>query len=74
MKNSKTAKKGEGLSLEPVQSSSLFAEPPTSVPPIQSATFIEAELDETVEDFELQPDEAEIVTEEGEEISSPEPV
>jgi RNA polymerase primary sigma factor len=73
VKNNKTAsKKGEGLSLEPVQSSSLFAEPPTSVPPIQS-TFPEGELEETMEDFELHSEEAEIVTEEGEEIS-PEPV
>jgi len=74
VKNNKTtSKKGEELTLERVQSSSLFAEPPTSIPPIQSAPFIETELEETVEDFELQPEEAEIVTEEGEEIS-PEPV
>ena len=74
MKNNKTtSKKGEELTLEPVQSSSLFAETPTSIPPIQSAPFIETELEGTVEDFELQPEEAEIVTEEGEEIS-PEPV
>ncbi len=71
--NKTTSKKGESLSLEPVQSSSLFAEPPASVPPIQSGTFIESDLEETVEDFELQPEEPEIVTEEGEEIS-PEPV
>jgi len=74
VKNNKTtSKKGEELTLEPVQSSSLFAETPTSIPPIQSAPFIETELEGTVEDFELQPEEAEIVTEEGEEIS-PEPV
>jgi len=73
VKNNKTtSKKGEELRLEPVQSSSLFAEPSTSISPIQSAPFIEAELEETVEDFELQPEEAEIATEEGEEIS-PEP-
>lgn len=70
MKNNKTtSKKGEELTLEPVQSSSLFAEPPTSIPPIQSAPFVEGELEETVEDFDLQSEEAEIVTEEGEEIS-----
>jgi len=70
VKNNKTtSKKGEELTLEPVQSSSLFAEPPTSIPPIQSAPFVEGELEETVEDFELQPEEAEIATEEGEEIS-----
>ena len=73
MKNNKTAsKKGEELSLQRVQSSSLFAEPPTSIPPIQPTPFTESELEETVEDFDLQPEEAEIVTEEGEEIS-PEP-
>lgn len=70
MKNNKiTNKKGEDLTLQPVQSSSLFAETPTSIPPIQSAPYIEGELEETVEDFDLQAEEAELVTEEGEEIS-----
>ena len=74
MKNNKaSSKKGEDLTLEPVQSSSLFAEPSTSIPSIQSPPFVENELEETVEDFNLQPEEAELVTEEGEEIS-PEPV
>ena len=74
MKNNKTtSKKGEDLTLEPVQSSSLFAEPSTTIPSIQSPPFVENELEETVEDFNLQPEEAELVTEEGEEIS-PEPV
>ena len=74
MKNNKTtSKKGEDLTLEPVQSSSLFAEPPTSIPPIQSTPYIESELEETTEDFDLQPDEAELVVEEEEEIST-EPV
>ncbi len=73
MKNNKaTSKKGEDLTLEPVQSSSLFAEP-SSIPSIQSAAFVENELEETGEDFNLQAEEAELVTEEGEEIS-PEPV
>ncbi len=70
MKNNKaTSKKGEGLTLQPVQSSSLFAEPPTSIPPIQPSPYTEGELEESTEDFELQPDEAELVVEEGEEVS-----
>jgi RNA polymerase primary sigma factor len=74
VKNNKTTiKKGEDLTLEPVQSSSLFAEPPSSIPPIQSTPFIESEVEQTIEDFELQPDEAELVVEEEEEIST-EPV
>ena len=72
MKNNKAStKKGEDLTLEPVQSSTLFAEPPAPIPPIQSASYAEGELEETMEDFELQPEEAELV-EEGEEIT-PEP-
>ena len=74
MKNSKTTNKtGEDLSLEPVQSSSLFAETPTSIPPIQSAPYKEGESEETTEDFDLQGEEAELVAEEEEEIST-EPV
>jgi RNA polymerase primary sigma factor len=70
VKNNKiTNKKGEDLTLQPVQSASLFAETPTSIPPIQSAPYIEGELEETVEDFDLQAEEAELVAEEGEEIS-----
>ncbi len=71
VKNNKaTAKKGEELSLETVQSSSLFAEPPISIPPIQSAAYTEGGSEETVEDFELQPEEAELVAEEGDEIAA----
>jgi RNA polymerase primary sigma factor len=74
VKNNKTtSKKGEDLTLEPVQSSSLFAEPPSSIPPIQSTPYIESELVETIEDFDLQPDETELGVEEEEEIST-EPV
>jgi RNA polymerase primary sigma factor len=70
VKNNKTTnKKGEDLTLEPVKSSSLFAETQTSIPPIQSATYIEGELEETIEDFDLEGEEAELVAEEGEEIS-----
>ena len=71
MKNNKgTTKKGEGLSLDTVQSSSLFAEPPISAPPIESAPYTEGGLEEAVEDFELQAEEAELVAEEGDEIST----
>jgi len=73
VKNNKaSSKKGEDLTLEPVQSSTLFAEPAAPIPPIQSASYADGELEETMEDFELQPEEAELV-EEGEEIT-PEPV
>jgi RNA polymerase primary sigma factor len=68
--NKTTSRKGEDLTLEPVQSSSLFAESPTSIPPIQSAPYTEGELEETMEDLDLQPDEAELAVEEGEEIST----
>ena len=71
MKNNKTtSKKGEDLILEPVKSSSLFAEPPTSIPAIQSAPYTESELEETVEDLDLQEDETELVVEEGDEIQA----
>jgi RNA polymerase primary sigma factor len=74
VKNNKTtSKKGEDLALETVQSSTLFAEPPAPIPPIQPAPYPEGELEETIEDLDLQPDEAELVVEEGEETSA-EPV
>ncbi len=71
MKNNKAVnKKGEELILQPVQSSSLFAETQTSIPPIEAASYMEGELEETVEDLELQTEEAELVAEEGDEIST----
>jgi RNA polymerase primary sigma factor len=71
VKNSKaTNKKGEELTLQPVQSSSLFAETQTSISPIKTASYIEGELEETMEDLELQTEEAELVVEEGDEIST----
>ena len=71
MKNHKTTnKKGEDLTLETVQSSSLFAETPTSIPAIQSAPFAESELEETIEDFELPTEETELVAEEADEASA----
>ena len=70
MKNGKaTSKKGEVLSLETVQSSSLFTEPTASIPPIQSAPYREGELGEAIEDFEVQPEETELVAEEEDEVS-----
>jgi RNA polymerase primary sigma factor len=70
VKNNKTTnKKREDLTLEPVKSSTLFAETQTSIPPIQSATYTEGELEETIEDFDLEAEEAELVAEEGEEIA-----
>jgi hypothetical protein len=70
VKNGKaTSKKGEVLSLETVQSSSLFTEPTASIPPIQSAPYREGELEEAIEDFEVQPEETELVAEEEDEVS-----
>ena len=68
MKNNKS-KKGEDLTLDSVKSSSLFAEPSASIPPIQSPPYIEGELGETIEDFDLQAEETELVAEESEEVS-----
>jgi len=74
VKNNKAPNKnGGGLALEPVRSSPLFGEPPTPIPPIQSTPYIEVEVEGTTEDFELQAEEAELASEEGEEISA-EPV
>jgi len=70
VKNNKALNKSrEDLALEPVQSSPLFADPPTSIPPIQSTPYIEAEAEGTAEDFDLQAEEAELAAEEEEEIS-----
>ena len=74
VKNNKAINKSrEDLVLEPIQSSPLFTEPPTSIPPIQSTPYIEAEAEGATEDFDLQADEAELAAEEGEEVA-PEPV
>jgi RNA polymerase primary sigma factor len=70
VKNNKAPnKKGEDLNLEPVKSSSLFTETSTSVPPIQPTPYIEGELEDTIEDLDLEAEEAELVAEEGEEVS-----
>jgi hypothetical protein len=42
--NKAASKNGEGLALETVQSSPLFTEPPTSMPPIQSTSYVEGEI------------------------------
>jgi RNA polymerase primary sigma factor len=71
VKNNKTTnKKGEELTLQPVQSSSLFSETPTSIPPIEASSYIEGELEETIEDLDLQVEEEELVVEEGDETST----
>jgi RNA polymerase primary sigma factor len=66
--NKTTGKKGEDLNLEPVPTSSLFNEIPT-VPPIQSSSYSGKELEESLEEFELQAEEA-IGTEEKEELQA----
>jgi RNA polymerase primary sigma factor len=59
VKHSKAAaKKGENLILAPIQSSTLFSEIPTSIPPIKSASYEEGELEETLEEFEFEGEEA----------------
>ncbi len=71
MKNNKASNKNrEDLVLEPVRSSPLFTEPATSIPPIQSESYREGELEETVDDLDIQAEEADLTAEEGEEISA----
>jgi RNA polymerase primary sigma factor len=65
-----TNKKGEELTLQPVQSSSLFAETQFSIQPIETPSYIEGDLEGTIEDIDLQAEEADLVVEEGEEIST----
>jgi len=70
--NKTTGKKREELGLEPMPSSSLFDETPTAISPIQPVSLGEVELDETLEDFEIQPEDKELGPEEKEELQ-PEP-
>ena len=64
-------KKGENLVLEPLQSSSLFGEIPTTVPPIQAVPYDEGALEETLEEFEFEGEEgAEAGAEEKEEAQA----
>ncbi len=67
--NKSTNKKGADLTLESVKSSSLFTENSTSIPPMQSAPFVEGEIEETIEDFDPEGEDTELVTEEAEEIA-----
>ena len=61
-------KKREELTVEPLPSSSLFSEPKNSVSPIPSASYNESELEDPFDEFEVQPDEVEVETEEPEEL------
>jgi RNA polymerase primary sigma factor len=61
-------KKREELTVEPLPSSSLFSEPKNSVSPIPSASYNESELEDAFDEFEVQPDEVEVETEEPEEL------
>ncbi|NWG05020.1 MAG: sigma-70 family RNA polymerase sigma factor [Syntrophaceae bacterium] len=71
MKNNKSNnKKGEELILQPVQSSSLFTESSASLPSMKSSSYVQGELEETIEDLDLQVDEEELVVEEADEIST----
>ena len=71
VKQNKTLeKKKEGLDLEPLSSSSLFDEASSSTPPLQATALGEVELDETLEDFDLQQEEKELVSEEKEEVQA----
>jgi len=72
VKHSKVGtKKGENLVLEPLQSSSLFGEIPTTVPPIQAVPYDEGALEETLEEFEFEGEEgAEAGAEEKEEVQA----
>jgi RNA polymerase primary sigma factor len=58
----------EDLTLEPLPSSSLFGEAANPIPPIKSAAYGEGEIDEPIEDFELEAEEAELGIEEREEL------
>lgn len=62
--NKTTGKKTEDLALEPLPSSSLFAETTTSIPPIQSTSYNEDDMEDALEEFELQSEEGELGVEE----------
>lgn len=56
--------------MQPVQSSSLFTESSASLPSMKSSSYVQGELEETIEDLDLQVDEEELVVEEADEIST----
>jgi len=66
--NKSARKKREEVNLDPLPSSSLFGEGSTSIPPVQSKSINEGELEETLEEFDLQTAESELETEEREEL------
>jgi len=68
--NKPSGRKREDLDLEPLPSSSLFGQGSTSIPPIQSKSINEGELEETLEEFELQAGEGELGAEEREELQA----
>jgi len=61
-------KRREDLTLEPVSSSSLFAETQSSISPIQSEPYNESGLEEVSDEFELETDEVIVETEEKDEL------
>jgi RNA polymerase primary sigma factor len=58
----------EDLTLEPLPSSSLFGEMPNPIPPLKTAAYVEGEVDEPIEEFELEGEEPDLGIEEREEI------
>jgi RNA polymerase primary sigma factor len=72
--NKTSSKKREDETLEPVPSLTLFSETSQPMPPVQSSGYNnnEAEIEESMEDFEIPADEAALVAEaeESEEIQS----
>jgi RNA polymerase primary sigma factor len=71
VKHSKAgAKKEENLILAPLQSSTLFSEITTSIPPIKPASYEEGEIEETLDEFEFEGEEAAAGAEEKEEAQA----
>ena len=71
VKQNKTGeKKREDLTLEPLSSSSFFAETQNSTVPTLSPSFSEAEMEEELDEFEPQADEVELEVEESEELKA----
>lgn len=68
--NKINGKKREDLTLSPLPSSSLLEETSTMVTPIQPTSYNEAELEETLGEFELQSVEAELESQEKEELQA----
>jgi len=66
--NKTNGKKREDLTLEPLPSSSLFAEAQSSTSPVQSLAYAENGLEETIDELELQSDEETVEPEEKDEL------